>query len=109
MSGPEDVQTQEDALRILTDVSRLPTSLKLKYAGEPTPLDHWKRTTRAAQRTTFGQYGTKSGVDPAICWPELNEVKEQLEIRAQYERPVDQSLRELAVQKAAHEVKRRAA
>ena len=93
----------------MTDVSRLPTSLKLKYAGEPPPLDHWKRTTRASQRTTFGQYGTKSGVDPAICWPELDEIHEQLEIRAQYERPVDQMLSDIAAQKAAHEAKRQAA
>ncbi|VDO88471.1 unnamed protein product [Heligmosomoides polygyrus] len=46
-------------------------------AGGMPPIEYeWERK-RSAQRERFGTYGVKSGIDPSICWPTVEEIEEE--------------------------------
>ncbi|XGW22165.1 hypothetical protein V3C99_004838 [Haemonchus contortus] len=59
------------------DISGLKPRHRVIAAGGMPPLEfEWERK-RSAQRERFGTYGLKSGVDPAICWPTVEEIEEE--------------------------------
>ncbi|KAK6035244.1 Mov34/MPN/PAD-1 family protein [Cooperia oncophora] len=59
------------------DISGLKPRHRVIAAGGMPPLEfEWERK-RSAQRERFGTYGLKSGVDPSICWPTVEEIEEE--------------------------------
>ncbi|KIH68196.1 hypothetical protein ANCDUO_01471 [Ancylostoma duodenale] len=67
------------------------------------PLEfEWERK-RSAQRERFGTYGLKSGVDPSICWPTVEEIEEEQAIGLY--REYDSCLREMKALKQKKEAK----
>ncbi|CAJ0592544.1 unnamed protein product [Cylicocyclus nassatus] len=76
-----------------TDISALKPRHRVIAAGGMPPLEfEWERQ-RSAQMERFGMYGLKSGVDPGICWPTVEEIEEEKAIGLY--REYDTCLREM--------------
>ncbi|KAJ1373748.1 hypothetical protein KIN20_036244 [Parelaphostrongylus tenuis] len=59
------------------DISGLKPRHRVIAAGGMPPLEFdWERE-RSAQRERFGTYGLKSGINPSICWPTVEEIEEE--------------------------------
>ncbi|KHJ89067.1 hypothetical protein OESDEN_11122 [Oesophagostomum dentatum] len=85
------------------DISALKPRHRVIAAGGIPPLEfEWERQ-RNAQRERFGTYGLKSGVDPSICWPTVEEIEEEKAIGLY--REYDSCLREMKALKQKREAK----
>ncbi|EPB75193.1 hypothetical protein ANCCEY_05707 [Ancylostoma ceylanicum] len=85
------------------DISALKPRHRVIAAGGMPPLEfEWERK-RSAQRERFGTYGLKSGVDPSICWPTVEEIEEEQAIGLY--REYDSCLREMKALKQKKEAK----
>ncbi|KJH44820.1 hypothetical protein DICVIV_09139 [Dictyocaulus viviparus] len=61
----------------ILDISGLKARHRVIAAGGMPPLEfNWERQ-RKGQRERFGIYGLKSGIDPSICWPTVEEIEEE--------------------------------
>ncbi|KAK5984340.1 hypothetical protein GCK32_006757 [Trichostrongylus colubriformis] len=87
------------------DISGLKPSHWVITAGGMPPLEfEWERK-RSAQRERFGTYGLKSGVDPSICWPTVEETEEEQAVGLY--REYDACVREMKALKQKGRLKRR--
>lgn len=71
VEDPEDVEARQAHLkRIRNKSGLLPQDYRLLHGEKPyDEAQSWVHTTLRYQRTMFGRYGLKSGVDPRICYP----------------------------------------
>ncbi|PIO72592.1 Mov34/MPN/PAD-1 family protein [Teladorsagia circumcincta] len=85
------------------DISGLKPRHRVIAAGGMPPLEfEWERK-RNAQRERFGTYGLKSGIDPSLCWPTVEEIEEEQAVGLY--REYETCVREMKVLKQKKEAK----
>ncbi|KAK6728482.1 hypothetical protein RB195_005865 [Necator americanus] len=85
------------------DISALKPRHRVIASGGMPPLEfEWERQ-RNSQRERFGTYGLKSGVEPSICWPTVEEIEEEQAIGLY--REYETCLREMKTLKQRNEAK----
>lgn len=103
-----ELEDDEERINRLRDKSRLPLKVK-KFMQDEMVEPHFEFHYKLRfLRQKYGKYGSKTGLNPGLCFP----VPEELKYKAEYERltekPLDVMLEELKCKKAEKEEKRKA-
>lgn len=104
-SGIQDKVYDEERIAKLRNISGMPDHVRnrMKHIHKP-PVPKKERDFKLeVMRETYGTYGTRSGISPIVCFPSQQELAEKMEFEAQFDRPLQDMLDEIAQQKREHE------